>query len=380
MKTKIILLLILLISLFSCEKKYHGIFSMHELLYSNLPEENHHPFEMKKFHEGFYIYENCSSLKKIDGVWVNWIEEENECDYLLNLDKEENENQFRESKRNLCLDSLLGKKEFREIELPQRFFMVFLDKRRVIYFSNYEAKKFFEENIVSIYKELSLKNIGDNDLQKKINQYFEKKKYSFQDLTFANFNWNHWKDSLTHNRIIPLNIQDVNNGWRNGMVGVYQTYMGASRDFRLKVAFNESDVKIEKLDNSTLEGLIELDFKINPTTQSLKLIKVNLPDKNINIDGALSKSSLRRDHSIDEILAIQPSFKFHEEPVKFSIPFKEEEYLIDSIFLTTPKNGDWKTLQGFSAVWHTNKRAFKEINFKKENFWGEFSFKTNETR
>ena len=271
-----------------------------------------------KFTEGLYFYENCKGYKEIDGVKVNWLED-NDCSFW----SEVSETQpliFPTKKRGKIIDSLTH-----NLTIPQRFFLIFLDEKRVIYFTNNEASRFFHKRVKSIYKKLgtdefSLDTLVRNQenmdrLNEKLVHYFNGKGWNKRDYAFANFNLFNWRDSLfTFNQEIPL----MENNWRKSMKGVYHTYKDSST-FYLKIAFDIGTLKVKKSNKTNVgaSGIIELVFKSQDASYTkLELEEMNIPDESVNLKGEGDKGSRRRNLTIKNTFAKKPIFRFHAEPLK----------------------------------------------------------------
>lgn len=324
MKT-IISIFCCLILLVSCNKEtyVYSIYKMEGCLKGENQEEVIH--DVLTFDQGFFYYENCQGYKEIDGVKVNWLEDK-DCPKWKGI--ENDWINFSQNNREKVIDSLTN-----ELIVPQRFFLVFLDKKRVIYFTNYEASKYFKKRVKSIYKDLDISQLEVDSLVKTtanvekldsvLQAHFRVKGWSDSDFAFANYNLFTWGDSLlTFNQEIPL----MEKNWKKSMKGIYKTYKD-STGFYLKTAFDKGTLKVKDSGKKDVgaKGLIELTFrsvnKNNPALldsayQSLELVVMNIPDASVNLKSATRKDSRRRNLIIKNTFAIKPIFSFHPEPLK----------------------------------------------------------------
>lgn len=334
MKT-LISLSCLLIFLISCNKKpyVYSIYKMEEYLQNDLKGENIRVIDhdVLTFDKGFFYYENCQGYKEIDGVRVNWLEDKG-CPKWKGIDDEQVI--FTENKQGKVIDSLTN-----ELIVPQRFFLVFLDKKRVLYFTNYEASKYFKKRVKAIYKnevdksELKLDALVKTTdhvakLDSILQAHFRERGWSESDYTFANYNLFTWGDSLlTFNQEIPL----MERNWKNSMKGVYKPYKDSTDgNFYLITTFDKGRLKVKesKKDEVRAEGLIELIFRSvninNPSLPdssytNLELVVMNIPDNSVNLKGTSNKGSRRRNLLVKNTFAIKPIFSFHKEPMKFTL-------------------------------------------------------------
>lgn len=327
MKTLISIFCVLMF-LVSCNKKpyVYNIYNMEGCLKG----DNQEPFDhdVSTFDQGFFYYENCQGYKEIDGVKVNWLEDK-DCTKWKGI--KNNLVIFKENKKGKVIDSLTN-----EMIVPQRFFLVFLDKKRVLYFTNYEASKHFKKRVKTIYKNLDDSQFELDSLVKTHSNYvkldsilqahFRRQGWSESDFAFANYNLFSWGDSLlTFNQEIPL----MERNWKKSMKGIYKTYKN-STGFYLKTAFDKGTLKVKESEKETVgaKGLIELTFRsvnmdrpslLDSSYTNLELVVMNIPDESVNLKGATNKGSRRRNLVIENTFAIKPIFSFHKEPLKFTL-------------------------------------------------------------
>jgi len=318
----------LLMLLFSCNKKTY-VYNIYDMA-GCLEGENQEPVEhdVFTFDQGFFYYENCQGYKEIDGVKVNWLEDK-DCPSWKGIRNDTTV--LVENKMGKLIDSLTY-----ELKVPQRFFLVFLDKKRLLYFTNYEASKFFKKRVKTIYKNLNESQMELDSIVKTqanfekldsiLQNHFRKKGWSDSDFAFANYNLFSWGDSLlTFNQEIPL----MERNWKKSMKGIYKTYKD-STGFYLKTAFDKGTLKVKESEKAQVgaEGLIELTFRsvdpnnparLDSSYTNLELVLMNIPDTSVNLKSASKKGSRRRNLLIKNTFAIKPIFSFHQEPLKFTL-------------------------------------------------------------
>ncbi len=341
MKT-LISIFCLLILLISCHKKtyVYNIYNMAGCLEGENQEKVDH--DIFTFDQGFFYYENCQGYKEIDGVKVNWLEDK-DCPKWKGI--ENDLVTFPENKKGELIDSLTN-----DLVVPQRFFLVFLDEKRLLYFTNYEASKYFKKRVKTIYKNLDQSQLQLDSLVKTtanvekldsvLQAHFRKEGWSESDFAFANYNLFSWGDSLlTFNQEIPL----MERNWKKSMKGIYKTYKD-STGFYLKTAFDKGTLKVKESDKKPVraKGLIELTFRsininnpslLDSTYTNLELVVMNIPDESVNLKSATNKGSRRRNLIIENIFAIKPIFSFHKEPLKFTL---EDGRKVSQMFVKKP--------------------------------------------
>ncbi|MFK8009950.1 MAG: hypothetical protein AB8H03_26590 [Saprospiraceae bacterium] len=324
------------------------------------------------FDQGYFYYENCQGFQEIDGVKVNWLEDK-DCPKWKGI--ENDFVNFSKNNREKVIDSLTN-----EMIVPQRFFLVFLDDRRVIYFTNYEASKYFKKRVKSIYKDLDVSQFELDSLVKTtanvekldsvLQAHFRAKGWSDSDFTFANYNLFTWGDSLlTFNQEIPI----MERNWKKSMKGIYKTYKD-STGYYLKTAFDKGTLKIKESDEKTVgaRGLIELTFKsvnlrnlnlLDSSYTNLELVVMNIPDSSVNLKSATSKDSRRRNLVIKNTFAIKPIFSFHREPLKLAL---EDGRKVSQMILK--KTVDKKK---YVETWVIENETSKEEIISKDKGWWE---------
>ena len=371
MKTPYFILAIIIIC-FSCNKSAY-VYSYKELkecLGKPTPTDSLYEVENRAqtFDEGIFVYQNCRGTKEIDGVKVNWLEDE-DCFQWINADTSvrANENYISKLKR------LTNSSDIKKIEVPQRFFLIFLDDRRVLYYTNHESAEFIKKKIKTIYKEPIPNEQLDSFIHTKIlesqrNGFFSfrgKKKSKQMDYTFAPLNWNNWSNKYTYNQVIPIQ----KSGWKKHMKGVYQTYRSRITGIHyLKISFDTGNLKKRKVKKGKpgAKGLIELFFQTDENFRTMKLVKMNIPDSSVSLVSENNKGARRRDLNIKEVFAIQPIFTFRNEPVKLLVQDEGKEMFIKQIFFTERiKNvffetwvidGDETIENPIKIFWHTNSK------------------------
>ncbi|MFK7774553.1 MAG: hypothetical protein AB8F94_20600 [Saprospiraceae bacterium] len=361
----------LLVLLLSCNKKtyVYSIYNMEDCLQGENQEEVDH--DVFTFDQGFFYYENCQGYKEIDGVKVNWLEDK-DCPKWKGI--ENDQVNFLKNNREKVIDSLTN-----EMIVPQRFFLVFLDKKRVMYFTNYEASKYFKKRVKSIYKDLDVSQLEVDSLVKTtanvakldsiLQAHFRVKGWSDSDFAFANYNLFTWGDSLlTFNQEIPL----MERNWKKSMKGIYKTYKD-STGFYLKTAFDKGTLKIKESDEKTVgsKGLIELTFRSvnlnNPSLldsayHNLELVVMNIPDESVNLKSATRKDSRRRSLLVENIFAIKPIFSFHQESLKLTL---EDGRKVSQMVVN--KIGTNK----FEEKWMIENESPKKEEIRKDKGWWE---------
>lgn len=333
---------LILISIGCNKKRYvYNIYNMAGCLEGD--DQDTFKLNLATFDQGFFYYENCPGFKEIDGVKVNWLEDR-DCPQWLGL--EGNTTLFSENKEiDNLIDSLTN-----DLIVPQRFYLIFLDTFRVLYYTNYEARKYFKKRVKTIYNDLKKsqegtpplvgENMNADKLDSMLQRYFRVEGWSESDYAFANYNVFSWGDSLlTFNQEIPL----MERNWRNSMKGIYKTYKTENGYF-LKIVFDKGTLKVKEDEyiNHGPEGLIELTFRsvnleypdqIDSSFSNLELVVMNIPDSSVNLKSASSKGSQRRNLLIEKTFAMQPIFSFHFEPLSFTL---EDGRKVQSMKLEKP--------------------------------------------